>query len=298
MLLKGKMNSYSDKIFDVVNMLLMVVLVVVFAWPLWFVLISSFSDPFEVTMGNVLLFPKGLTLDSYKAMMKYSQILTGYANSLYYTVVGTGINMVLSICCAYPISRKDFPLRKPLLLMFLFTMYFSGGMIPTYLVVKQVGILNTRWAMMLPGAISVYNCLVMRNYFMNSIPGELEEAAVLDGANAAQYLQKVVLPLSKPVLAVIGLYYAVGHWNAYYAALLYLQDLDLYPLQSILRNIMSATQMINDPSLSAEEIDAMVRLEMTMKYSVIVAAAFPMLCLYPFIQKYFVNGVMVGAVKG
>lgn len=298
MLLKGKMNSYSDKIFDVVNMLLMVVLVVVFAWPLWFVLISSFSDPFEVTMGNVLLFPKGLTLDSYKAMMKYSQILTGYANSLYYTVVGTGINMVLSICCAYPISRKDFPLRKPLLLMFLFTMYFSGGMIPTYLVVKQVGILNTRWAMMLPGAISVYNCLVMRNYFMNSIPGELEEAAVLDGANAAQYLQKVVLPLSKLVLAVIGLYYAVGHWNAYYAALLYLQDLDLYPLQSILRNIMSATQMINDPSLSAEEIDAMVRLEMTMKYSVIVAAAFPMLCLYPFIQKYFVKGVMVGAVKG
>ena len=298
MLLKGKMNSYSDKIFDVVNMLLMVVLVVVFAWPLWFVLISSFSDSFEVTMGNVLLFPKGLTLDSYKAMMKYSQILTGYANSLYYTVVGTGINMVLSICCAYPISRKDFPLRKPLLLMFLFTMYFSGGMIPTYLVVKQVGILNTRWAMMLPGAISVYNCLVMRNYFMNSIPGELEEAAVLDGANAAQYLQKVVLPLSKPVLAVIGLYYAVGHWNAYYAALLYLQDLDLYPLQSILRNIMSATQMINDPSLSAEEIDAMVRLEMTMKYSVIVAAAFPMLCLYPFIQKYFVKGVMVGAVKG
>ena len=298
MLLKGKMNSYSDKIFDVVNMLLMVVLVVVFAWPLWFVLISSFSDPFEVTMGNVLLFPKGLTLDSYKAMMKYSQILTGYANSLYYTVVGTGINMVLSICCAYPISRKDFPLRKPLLLMFLFTMYFSGGMIPTYLVVKQVGILNTRWAMMLPGAISVYNCLVMRNYFMNSIPGELEEVAVLDGANAAQYLQKVVLPLSKPVLAVIGLYYAVGHWNAYYAALLYLQDLDLYPLQSILRNIMSATQMINDPSLSAEEIDAMVRLEMTMKYSVIVAAAFPMLCLYPFIQKYFVKGVMVGAVKG
>ena len=298
MLLKGKMNSYSDKIFDVVNMLLMVVLVVVFAWPLWFVLISSFSDPFEVTMGNVLLFPKGLMLDSYKAMMKYSQILTGYANSLYYTVVGTGINMVLSICCAYPISRKDFPLRKPLLLMFLFTMYFSGGMIPTYLVVKQVGILNTRWAMMLPGAISVYNCLVMRNYFMNSIPGELEEAAVLDGANAAQYLQKVVLPLSKPVLAVIGLYYAVGHWNAYYAALLYLQDLDLYPLQSILRNIMSATQMINDPSLSAEEIDAMVRLEMTMKYSVIVAAAFPMLCLYPFIQKYFVKGVMVGAVKG
>lgn len=298
MLLKGKMNSYSDKIFDVVNMLLMVVLVVVFAWPLWFVLISSFSDPFEVTMGNVLLFPKGLTLDSYKAMMKYSQILTGYANSLYYTVVGTGINMVLSICCAYPISRKDFPLRKPLLLMFLFTMYFSGGMIPTYLVVKQVGILNTRWAMMLPGAISVYNCLVMRNYFMNSILGELEEAAVLDGANAAQYLQKVVLPLSKPVLAVIGLYYAVGHWNAYYAALLYLQDLDLYPLQSILRNIMSATQMINDPSLSAEEIDAMVRLEMTMKYSVIVAAAFPMLCLYPFIQKYFVKGVMVGAVKG
>ena len=295
---KRKENSYSDKIFDVVNVLVMLVLLVVFVWPLWFVLISSFSDPFEVTMGNVLLFPKGLTLDSYKTMLKYSQILTGYANSIYYTVVGTLINLVLSVCFAYPLSRKDFALRKVFLLMFLFTMYFSGGMIPTYLVVKQVGILNTRWAMILPGAISVYNCLVVRNYFMNSIPGELEEAATLDGANAAQYLVKVVLPLSKPVIAVVGLYYAVSHWNAYYSALLYLQDLDLYPLQSILRNIMNSTQMINDPSLSAEEIDAMVRLEMTMKYSVIVAAAFPMLCLYPFIQKYFVKGVMVGAVKG
>ena len=298
MLSKRKENSYSDKIFDVVNVLVMLVLLVVFVWPLWFVLIASFSDPFEVTMGNVFLVPKGLTLDSYKTMLKYSQILTGYANSIFYTVVGTVINLVMSVCFAYPLSRKDFPPRKVLLMLFLFTMYFSGGMIPTYLVVKQVGILNTRWAMILPGAISVYNCLVVRNYFMNSIPGELEEAATLDGANAAQYLVKVVLPLSKPVIAVVGLYYAVSHWNAYYSALLYLQDLELYPLQSILRNIMNSVQMINDTSLSAEEIDAMVRLEMTMKYSVIVAAAFPMLCLYPFIQKYFVKGVMVGAVKG
>ena len=291
-------RSYSDKIFDVVNVLIMVLVLIVFLWPLWFVLIASISDPFAVTKGEIFLFPRGLTLESYKAIMKYSTIVTGYGNSIYYTVVGTVINLILSVCFAYPLSRKNFPLKKVFLLLFLFTMYFNGGLVPTYLVVKSLGIANTRWAMIIPNAISVYNCLVVRNYFVNSIPGELEEAAILDGANTAQYLTRVVLPLSKPVLAVVGLYYAVSHWNDYYNALIYLQDIELYPLQSILKSIMSSTQMINDPSLSPEAVELLVRQEMTMKYSVIVAAALPMLCLYPFIQKYFVKGVMVGAVKG
>lgn len=291
-------RSYSDKIFDVVNVLIMVLVLIVFLWPLWFVLIASISDPFAVTKGEIFLFPRGLTLESYKAIMKYSTIATGYGNSIYYTVVGTVINLILSVCFAYPLSRKNFPLKKVFLLLFLFTMYFNGGLVPTYLVVKSLGIANTRWAMIIPNAISVYNCLVVRNYFVNSIPGELEEAAILDGANTAQYLIRVVLPLSKPVLAVVGLYYAVSHWNDYYNALIYLQDIELYPLQSILKSIMSSTQMINDPSLSSEAVELLVRQEMTMKYSVIMAAALPMLCLYPFIQKYFVKGVMVGAVKG
>lgn len=298
MFVRKSKGSYADKIFDVVNVLVMVFLLVIFAWPLYFVLIASISDPYQVAAGNVLLFPIGINLNSYKEVMKYTQLLTGYANSIFYTVVGTVINIILSVCFAYPLSRKDFPPRKFLLALFMFTMYFGGGLIPTYLLLRDLHILNTRWALIIPGAISVYNSLVIRNYFMNSIPGELEEAAILDGANSAQYLMKVVLPLSKPVIAVVGLYYAVGHWNEYYKALVYLQDIDLYPLQSILRQIIQSTQQFDAINMDSETVAELMRLEMTMKYGVIVVAALPMLCLYPFIQKYFVKGVMIGAVKG
>lgn len=292
-------KSYEDKIFNIVNVIGMVLLIVVFAYPLWFVLIASFSDPSEVYVGNVILLPSKFTWESYKEMIEYKPIWTGYRNNIIYTVGGTVVNLVMTVCCAYPLSRKDFMPRKVLLYLFLFTMYFSGGMIPTYLVVKQLGLINTPWAMIIPSAISVYNMLVVRSYFLNSIPDELDEAARLDGANSAQYLIKVVLPLSKPVLAVVGLYYALGHWNDFYTALLYLQDSNLKPLQYVLKQVLTASSMYeNMIHMKPEEILRLMKLQETLKYSTIVAASLPMLCLYPFLQRYFVKGIMVGAIKG
>lgn len=294
-------RSYADKIFDVFNVLLMVVLLVIFVWPLWFVVIASISDPIAVGRGEVLLFPQGFTLGGYESMLEYKQFWISYANTIFYTVVGTALNLVLSVCFAYPLSNKNFVPRRVLSLLFMFTMYFSGGLIPTYLVVKQLGILDTRWAMILPGAISVYNSLIIRTYFMNSIPEELKEAATLDGANSAQYLFKVVLPLSKPVLAVVGLYYMVSHWNDFYTPLKYIYDMDLLPLQSILRELLlSVKAAVGDTSGAVDSETAQIMFErsMSMKYSTIIVAALPMLCVYPFIQKFFVKGMMVGSVKG
>lgn len=292
-------NSFSDKVFDRANILIMLMLLIIFSWPLWFVLIASISDPTEVILGNVLLFPKKITTLAYETLIQRKNIWIGFGNSIFYTVVGTVVNIVLSICCAYPLSRKDFVPRKFFLFMFMFTMYFSGGLIPTYLTVRDVGLLDSRWAMILPGAISVYNCLVMRTYFMNSIPGELQEAATLDGANTAQYLFKIVIPLSKPILAVIALFYGEAHWNDFYNALIYIYNEDLYPLQSILRDILTnanamQTNLMGDPAV----IEAQMKLSQTLKYSVIIVASVPMLCIYPFIQKFFVKGIMLGSVKG
>lgn len=298
---KIKKGFSQDKVFDGVNFVLMLVLLIIFVWPLWFVFIASFSDPIAVNSGQVLLWPKDIVWDGYEMTLEHKELWTGYKNTIIYTVVGTFLNLVLSVCFAYPLSRKDFKLRKIFLIMFVFTMYFSGGLIPTYLIVKKVGILNTGWAMMIPGAISVYNALIIRSYFLNSIPSELEEAACLDGANTAQYLWKVVLPLSKPVLAVVGLYYAVSHWNDYYNALIYLYKDELYPLQTVLRSIlMTASSLVDATSgaVDAEAMEAAFDTYMSMKYCVIIVAAVPMLCVYPFIQKFFVKGVMVGSVKG
>lgn len=292
-------NSLPDKIFDGVNLAVMLILLVIFVWPLWFVLIASISDPNEVWLGNVLLLPKKITLDSYEALMNYSQIWVGYKNTIFYTVVGTVINVIATICAAYPLSRKDFVPRKFILVMLMITMYFGGGLIPTYLVVSKLGLLNTRWAMILPGLVSVYNIIVMRTYFMSSIPASLQEAATLDGANSFQYLVRIVLPLSKPIIAVIALYYAVGHWNDFYTALIYLYDNELMPLQSFLRDMLMSTKMTvnNISGLDAATVARKAQLAQTLKYSVIIVSTVPVLCIYPFIQKYFVKGVMIGSVK-
>lgn len=294
-------RSYSDKIFDVVNIIVMLILLVIFTWPLWFVVIASFSDPNEVWMGNVLLLPKKVTLIAYEELLNYSSIWTGYKNTIFYTVVGTLVNLVMTVCAAYPLSRKDFVPRNFLMILFMITMYFSGGLIPTYLVVNKLHLLNTRWAMIIPGACSIYNVIITRTYFMNSIPHELQEAATLDGANSFQYLVKVVLPLSKPIMAVIGLYYAVGHWNDFYTALIYLNSEKLLPLQSFLRDLLMRAQTTMNVSMSgmdAASIEAKMKLAQTLKYSVIIVSTVPVLCIYPFIQKYFVKGVMIGSVKG
>ena len=299
--LKRRKRFNTDKLFDLVNVVIMLVLLVIFTWPLWFVLIASISDPILVMTGKVLVIPKGITQAGYEQMLEYKELWTGYANSIFITVVGTLLNLIMSVCFAYPLADKNFMPRRVLLLVFMFTMYFSGGLIPGYLVVRRLGLLDTLWAMIIPSLVSVYNSLVIRSYFINSIPGELEEASLLDGANSAQYLWKVVLPLSKPVLAVVGLYYAVSHWNDYYSALIYLYKEELYPVQTVLRNLLlSAQVLLNDTSgvVDAALIEEAFNRAMTMKYSVIIVAALPMLCIYPFVQKFFVKGVMVGAVKG
>lgn len=296
--IKRQRQFPSNQIFDVTNVIIMLMLLVIFAFPLWFVLIASISDPTAVNAGKVLLIPKDIMLNGYVRMMKYKQLWSGYANTIFYTVVGTALNMIMSVCLAYPMADKEFVPRKILMVFFMITMYFSGGLIPSYLLLKQLGIVNTRLAMIVPGLVSVYNSLIIRSFFMNSIPKELKESATLDGANAAQYLYKVVLPLSKSVFAVVGLYYMVGHWNDFANALYYLYDEELYPLQSVLRNLLISSKLMADMASDPEAWQEAYNEAQSMKYCVIIAASLPMLCVYPFIQKHFVKGVMVGAVKG
>lgn len=289
-----------DTVFDAANLLIMLALLVIFTWPLWFVLIASISDPAQVWQGNVILLPKKITLDAYKEVLNYKTIWIGYRNTIIYTVLGTSINMVLTVCGAYPLSRKDFVSKKFFTIMFMITMYFSGGLIPSYLVVNKLNLINTVWAMVIPNAVSVFNIIITRTYFMNSIPDELLEASQIDGANNVQYLFKVVLPLSKPILAVIMLFYAVGHWNDFYSALIYINSQELMPLQSVLRKILMSAQMTLQitSSMSPDEIMRKTQLAQTLKYSSIIISTIPVLCLYPLVQKHFVKGIMIGSVKG
>lgn len=233
----------------------------------------------------------------------YISALSGVDYQLHEAAIvdgGTLINLVLTVCAAYPLARKDFVPRNVLMFLFMLTMYFSGGLVPTYLIVNKLHLTNTPWAMMIPGAISIYNVIITRTYFINSIPSSLQEAAELDGANTYQFLIKIVLPLSKPILAVIGLYYAVGHWNDFFSALIYINDKNLMPLQSFLRDLLMTNKMslTNLQGLDAAAAEAKMQLSQTLKYSAIIVSTVPVLCIYPFIQKYFVKGVMIGSVKG
>ncbi len=291
-------KTLSDRIFDVCNVSFMMLLLIVFIWPLWFVIIASVSDPKLVLAGEVLVWPKGLNINGFIKILQYGQIWTGYRNSIFYTLVGTVASLVLSICMAFAMSEKSFAPRNILMVFFMITMYFGGGLIPTFLVMKKLNVVNTPFAMWLPGLISVYNSLIIRSYFMNSIPGELKEASTLDGAGQGNYLVKVVLPLSKPVFAVVGLYYAVGYWNNYTKGLYYIYDRELLPLQNVLRELLTSSKMVTDMMEDPEAYMEALETAQSMKYGVIIVAALPMMILYPFIQKYFVKGVMVGAVKG
>ena len=291
----------KNNAFDVTNLFIMIVLFLLFAWLLWFVVIASFSNPSEVWRGNVIFLPKGFSLDSYKEILKYKEIWIGYRNTIFYTAAGTVINLFMTVCMAYPLSRRKFMPKNILMVICMITMYFSGGLIPSYLVVKGLHMVDTVWAMMIPGCLSVYNMIIMRSYFVNSIPESLEEAAILDGANPIQYLARVVLPLSKPVIAVIALYYMVGHWNDFFNALIYINDKDLLPLQTFLRNILVTNTVGNvsqTQNLNPEALQKKIYLAQTIKYSAIIVSTLPVLCIYPFVQKYFVKGVMIGAIKG
>lgn len=295
---KDDMNS---RVVDWVASLLGGIVLVLTLYPLIYVLSASFSDPVSVTTGKVTLLPVQPTLDGYATIFQYGPIWLGYRNTLFYTIVGTLINMAVTLPCAYALSRRDFVGRNVLSIFFAFTMFFSGGLIPTYLVVKQLKMLNTVWALLLPTAMSVWNMIIARTYFQNSIPAGLEEAATIDGCSNLKLFFQIILPLSQPIIAVLILYYAVGHWNEYFNALIYLNDQNIYPLQLILRNILLLDQMFDMMDSNPEARQEMMRLlqmKESMKFGIIVLSTLPVMVLYPFLQKFFVKGVMIGAIKG
>ncbi|QIZ10841.1 carbohydrate ABC transporter permease [Priestia megaterium] len=291
-------KSKEDKVFDIINFFLVAIILLLVVYPLYFIVIASISDPNMIYEGKVWLLPKELTLEGYQRIFGDSKIWLGYKNSIIYTVVGTIVNVSFTLMAAYALSRKDLYGRNVIMFLFLMTMFFSGGLIPTYLVVKNLGLLNTMWALILPKAVAVWNVIVAKTFFESSIPNELLEAARIDGCSDVKFFWKIVLPLSKPIVAVMVLFYAVGHWNSYFDALIYLNNENLYPLQLILRNILiqnqASTMMISDlDSLAAKQ-----RVSELIKYGVIIVATIPLLIVYPFVQKYFVKGVMIGGIKG
>ncbi len=297
---KGKkvQLSIGDKTFYAVVTVFLALIGLIVLYPLIYVVSCSFSTPESVMAGDVVLFPTEFSLEGYKAVFRNKKVLLGVRNSAFYTVFGTMINIFMTTLAAYPLSRRDMPGQGPIMMLFTFTMIFSGGMIPNYLLVRNLGILNTVWAMLLPGAIAVYNMIIMRTFFQSSIPQELLEAAQIDGCSDIKYLLEVVLPLSKSIFAVITLYYAVAHWNAYFNAFMYLSKDQLYPLQIFLREILIASKVDAEMMIDNMSGGPVFGIEHILKYSLIVVSTIPMLIIYPFVQKHFVKGVMIGAVKG
>lgn len=289
--------------FDIVNYAIMLVLLILFLYPLYFTVIASFSDPHEVVTGNVKFWIKGFTTEAYKNVFINKQIWIGYRNTIFYTLFGTLLNLFLTIPTAYALSKKNLWKKNIAITYFVLTMYFSGGLLPTYLQVKNMGLLDKPYTLIVLGGISIYNVLVVRTYFQSSISESLFEAAEIDGCSQIGQFIKIAVPLAKPVIAVITLYYAVGRWNDFYTALVYVADKDAFPLQMVLRGILMQNQqvpMMMD-MMTDDQAAYMIRKQQmaeAMKYALIFIASLPVLMLYPLVQKHFVKGVMVGAVKG
>lgn len=288
----------SDRAFTIFNYIVLTLFLIAVAYPLIYVFSASMSDPRSVISGKMWLWPVDITLDGYRAVFRNSRIVTGFQNSLFYTVAGTFISVTLTILAAYPLSRKDLAGRNVIMFLFVFTLLFGGGLIPTYLVVREVGMLNTRWALIIPAALSVYNMIITRTFFQSTIPDELLEAAQLDGCSDFRFVKDVVIPLSGPIIAVNALFYAVGQWNQYFNALIYLTKPDLFPLQLILREILVQNQVDFSQISDVNQLMARQQLQDLLKYSLIVVASAPVLIIYPFVQKHFVRGVLIGSLKG
>lgn len=295
---KFRYMSMPDKIFTIFNYTILTLVLIVIAYPLIFVVSASFSDPQAVIRGDVLLLPVNPTLRGYQAVFKNGKILTGFMNSVFYLVVGTLLNLVMTMLCAYPLSRKEFKARGFISLFFVFTMYFSGGMVPTYILVNKLGLLNTRLAMIIPTAMSTYNMIICRTYIVNSIPDELYEASQMDGCTPFKYMMKVIVPLSKPILAVLTLYYGVAKWNDYFNAMLFLYKDELQPLTIVMKEILIMGKVDMTQVTDASAVSKLQGMSELLKYSTMVVATLPVLMLYPLIQKHLVKGVMIGAVKG
>ena len=290
-------ETRADRVFDVMNYVILTICLLLVAYPLYFVVIASISDPVDVNAGKVILYPVKATMDGYRRILEYDSFFSGYRNTLLYTGLGTLVNMLITVPAAYALSRKELVGRNFFMMLITFTMIFSGGLMPTFLLVRGLNLLDTIWAMVLPVAVSSWNLIVARTFFQQTIPDDLLEAAQLDGATNVQFFMKVVLPLSKSILAVLVLFYAVSHWNRYQEALFYLRTDSKRPLQLVLRSILFENSM-NDMVDDAANLAAQMRLGELIKYGVIIASSLPLLILYPFLQRYFIQGVMIGAVKG
>ena len=291
-------HSTFDQVFYLANNFFLLLYVVICLYPLVYVLSSSFSSPTAVLTGKVRLWPVDFGVKGYITVFKNSSIYTGYMNSFIYTIIGTTLNVLMTLLAAYPLSRKELVGRTWISLILAFTMWFNGGMIPTYLLMKNLNLLNTRAAMWFPGMVSVWNVIITRTFFQNTIPEELYESASLDGCTYRLYFFYVVLPLSGAILAVVSLFSAVGHWNAYFNAFLYLNNEKLYPLQVVLRNILLQNAVTTDALVGLRSDASEAGLQELLKYSLIIVACVPVWCAYPFVQKFFVKGVMVGSIKG
>ena len=292
---KIKITAGEKIYYVIVNLILGIFFVLVLA-PLINIVASSFSSADAVIKGKVLLWPVDFNVEGYNAVFDYNGIWRSYWNTIVYTVVGTAINLFMTMIAAYPLARKNLPLKKPVVMLFMFTMLFSGGMIPGYLLIRNLKMINTIWAIVLPGAISVYNMIIART-FIQGIPSDIEEAAKIDGCSDIYYFWKMVLPLSKTVIAVLALYYAVGHWNDYFTPWLYMNKTEKYPLQIILRTIL-VMNTFDAESMLEDDLLANKALQDLLKYSLIIVSSVPILVAYPFAKKFFLKGVMIGALKG
>ncbi|MBP1043484.1 carbohydrate ABC transporter permease [Vagococcus sp. BWB3-3] len=296
-------ETKADKAFIAFVYIFLGLALLVVLYPLVYIISASISDPQLVNSGQMFLFPKGITFEGYTTIFDNKDIWRGYLNTIFYTVLGTSINLIVTLPAAYALSRIDFFGRKSFMNFLLVTMFISGGMIPSYLLVKNLGMIDTVWAMVIPNAASVYNIVVTRTFFQSTIPREMEEAAIIDGCSDFKLFSKVVLPLSMPIIAVMALFYGVGHWNSYFNALIYLSDKSMYPLQMVLREILvlqdlSSNATSNITASMAEMMYSKQQLVQVIKYGVMIVSTLPVIIVYPFLQKYFVKGMMVGSLKG
>lgn len=296
-------DTRADKIFLIFVYVFLAISLLIVLYPLIYIISASISNPHLVNSGEMWLLPKGITFEGYRTLLGNSSIWRGYLNTIYYTVLGTSINLLVTLPCAYALSREDFYGRRVFTNFMLVTMFLSGGLIPSYLLIRSLGMLNTVWALVIPGAVSVYNVVVTRTFFQSTIPREMEEAAIVDGCSDFRLFMQIVLPLSTPIIAVMALFYGVGHWNSFFSALIYLSDRSMYPLQMILREIlilqdMSSNTVNNVTSEMANMLYSKQQLAQVIKYGVMIVSSLPVIIVYPFLQKYFVKGMMVGSIKG
>ena len=290
----------SDTVFNFFVYLGLGLLALIIVYPLYFIVIASVSDPMLVGTGKVLLYPRGITFEGYQKIVEYTDLWVGYGNTILYTVGFTFIGTTVTLLAGYALSRKGLVGRNLFMTLFVITMFFNGGLVPTYFTVRSLGLSNTRWIIMILGSLTAYRVIITRTFFSSSIPDELYEAATLDGCSQTRFFVQIVLPLSKAITAVLVMYTAVQQWNSWYNAMVYLMDEELMPLQSVLRTIILSSQALSEAMemSGSDDMSAHLMMVETMKYGVIIVSSVPILCLYPFVQKYFTQGVMIGSIKG